>query len=895
MNALIDPVIIKLELQTVADQLLQTSDYVMRQSKHLEALLKEDDCIRPLQYEDYHQQLTVLSKLSLSAFSVSIRHFRHRHLLRLLLRERVGLASIEETMEAWSHVADALILHTLSYCNEWMSVQHGKPYDEQGRLVLLYPLALGKLGGRELNFSSDIDLIFVYSATGQTDGSLPLTNEQYFIKIIQQFIQLLQNITPDGFVFRVDLRLRPFGSSGALAMTLTAMETYYQEQGRDWERYAMVKARLIGHANSEWFERLITPFVYRRYVDFSVIESLRSMKAMIAREVLLNPALNDIKRGAGGIREIEFIIQCFQLIRGGRLRALQNQNAMQALSILAQEKLLLHVKVMQDAYLFYRKLENALQTYADHQTHSLPLNIRAQTYVLQVMGFANLEQLQRKLHQYQRIVSRTFRTILKFHHAYESEHRLLDNQIAQVWLGHVESNMAINLLASLGIDAPERCYHMIQAFRNAPKCRRLSQVARIRLDRFMVRLLNELVNVKNTDVVLLSIIQLLENIVGRSAYLALLTENHIAVRELLFWFSKSSFIASLLVNHPFLLDVLIFNSQIWKPRSRLQLQRTLYERLQQLNDREQQEDFLREFKLTCWINIACAELNGFSNALCASQFLTDVAQVIVLAVVDLACAQLEDKYPDIMRVKSQFTIIAYGKLGSREMNYDSDLDIVFLHEVSESDERLMIRLTQKILNMLTTRSRVGLLYQVDTRLKPSGSSGLLVSRLNSFVEYQCHQAWTWEHQALIKARILLGSPKVVRAFLKLKQTVLMRVREKHSLKHDVQNMRTKMNQQKSLQSLKYRPGGLLDLEFLTQYLVLLNPDKVWARISNTLLQLQHLHRRTLMTDDQFQAIKSAYEHFHQLLHMHFLQVEKLPVSEAHCQAVHLIYDAYLHP
>ena len=857
-------------LARVADQLLQVSDYAVRQRAQLMLLLAEDDCLLPFCLTDYTNQLSNLSlDLSFVECSFRLRHFRHRHLLRLLLREAADLSDTEETMRAWSDCADAIVLYALSFCTYQLHAYHGVARDECGRDVFLYPLALGKLGGRELNFSSDIDLIFTFSAAGQTDGDQPLSNQHYFTKIIQQFIRLLQTVTVDGFVFRVDLRLRPNGESGPLAMTLAAMETYYQEQGRDWERYAMVKARLIG-ASHPWFQRLIIPFVYRRYVDFSVIESLRGMKAMIEREVSLNPGLDDLKRGRGGIREIEFIIQCVQLIRGGRWLYLQTQSTMEALLVFKQEKLFAHTAVLQQAYLFFRRLENAVQSYGDQQIHTLPSDPRKQAYVLFMMHESCFNALLARLHQYQRIVSYVFRAILNHDHREDHDQRVLNNQLMNVWQGHVEINMAVNVLTSFGVKNAFRCYQMIQLFRQSPKCLRLTQVSRLRLDQFMVVLLAEMVRVNNTDAVLLNVLQLLENIVGRSAYLALLTENMVAFRRVLYWFERSPLITSLLVSQPFLLDVLVYLDDTKKLLSRQQLKERLSIRLLHLDDRELQEDCLREFKLTCWLLVACAELSGGCSAVRAAQFLADVAEVIVLRVLDFACEQLRVRYPEMMRIKSCFGIIVYGTLGSREMNYDSDLDLVFLYEASPLEERLVTRLIQKMLYMLTMRAQTGVLYAVDTRLRPSGSAGLLVSHLDAFMAYQRTQAWTWEHQALLRARVVFGNRTMRRSFLQLKQQVFMLTRAPDVLQEEVWAMRLKMSQNSPEDTVKYAAGGLLDLEFLVQFLVLLHPNLSLLRTTCTLEHIRHLFAQNVLTRTQYQALKRAYRNYHNVLHQQFL-------------------------
>lgn len=857
-----------------AQRMLTVSDYALRQVRHLQALLQEDDCQFPLFNEDYQRLITHVSyDLPTPSFGQALRFFRHRHLLRLFLRELAGLADIEETMTAWSDCADALILHTIRYCEHQLTQYHGVPYSEGGEPATLYALAMGKLGGRELNFSSDIDLIFAYSAAGQTNGQASITNQQYFSKVVQQMMSLLQNITVDGFVFRVDLRLRPNGESGPLVYTFAAMETYYQEQGRDWERYAMVKARPIdvGLEAKHLFNRLIMPFVYRRYVDFSVIESLRSMKSMIEREIQLNPMLNDIKRGRGGIREVEFIIQSVQLIRGGRLPQIQIANAMAAMRILKQERLLPHSITLQQAYLFLRRLENALQLQNDQQTHSLPDDPIKKAQVLVMMEYRHWDDLLDKLSQYQRIIGHAFHAVLGPVDVYQDEKRLLMHQLTSVWQGHVEYTMAINLLTSLGFKQSERCYQMIHAFRLSPRCRRLSQAVHMRLNSFMVMLFSELIHINDTDVVLLHVLRLLENIVGRSAYLALLTENPKALQELLYWFAHSPFITSLIVNQPFLLEVLIDQEQTWRPPSRRKLMQLLQMQLAHCIEQELQDEKMRQFKLTCWLHAARAELYGHYDALRIGQFLADVADVIVGEVLIRACQQLHPRYQDIMRVKSRFAIIAYGKLGSREMNYDSDVDLVFLHTVLPADEALVTRLTQKILHMLTTRLQGGILYAVDTRLRPSGAAGLLVSHLNSFMEYQRINAWTWEHQAILRGRVLFANRWIKSKFTLLKKDILFLPRDKQQLREDVQIMRKKMAKLEDVKSIKYAPGGLIDLEFLVQFLVLAYPQERLAGLTNTLSQLKELKAQGVLSDEQCAKLARAYLHHHHVLHRQLLQ------------------------
>ncbi|OCH98415.1 glutamine-synthetase adenylyltransferase [Legionella jamestowniensis] len=855
------------------EKLLLISDYASRHVNLLQELILEGYQL-PLVLKDYAYLLAQIKEEPFDLFARALRLFRHKQLLRLLLRELKGFATTEESMSQWSDCADAIILRAMHFCEKEVAKRYGNPCNAQAKPTKLYILAMGKLGGRELNYSSDIDLICAFSEAGYTQGETSITNQQYYTKVVQLFIQLLQTVTTEGFIFRVDLRLRPNGDSGALVSSLAAMETYYQEQGRDWERYAMVKARLIGEDTTNpyhWFHRLITPFTYRRYVDFSVIESLRSMKAMIEREVQLNPMLDDIKRGLGGIREVEFIIQNMQLIRGGRLPQLQQQNTIAALRALQQENLLSHAAALKQAYLFLRKLENALQSHNDQQTHSLPQHEIMQAQIALAMGYENWHTLVKKLHQYQRIISNIFRAILAKPDPYEDEKRLLANQLMSIWQGHVETTMAINLLASLGFQDAGRCYQMLNTFRHAPRCRRLTQTARLRLDRLMVLLLSELVNVTDTDTVLAQILHLLDNIVGRSSYLALITENPQVLKELLYWFSHSSFITTLIVNQPFLLEVLLYPPHL-RLYSRKELTQSLENQLVNCPEIEQKEDALRQFKLVHWLSAARAERYGRYHAIRISNFLADVAQVIVQQVFLLAYEQLSQRYPRMQKIRSHFAIIAYGKLGSREMNYNSDLDLVFIHAAAPEEEALVTRLTQKILHMLTTRSQAGILYTVDTRLRPSGEAGLLVSHMDAFIEYQLHHAWIWEHQALIRARAIVSDKRLSQVFSQLRKSIFKRSRNSRRIRSEILSMREKIfkhakNEEKKI---KHEPGGLIDIEFLVQFLVLTHPEQNFYRYTNTLSLLRKLFAEQLLTRQQFEKLIKAYKCYHQLLHQNLL-------------------------
>ncbi len=871
-------------------RLLYASDYAARHLALIAELLAEDDCQQGLTLPAYQQALRVISSASpYTIFASKLRQFRHRHLLRLMLREYAGLAEISDTIQQWSYCADAIILHAKRYCEQQCVLKYGEPCAE------LYTIAMGKLGGNELNFSSDIDLIFTFTASGYTSAAdAAISHQEFYTKVIQLFLQVLQTNTEDGFVFRVDLRLRPNGESGPLVLSLIAMENYYQEQGRDWERYAMVKARLLepDPAMQQWFKLWLVPFVYRRYIDYSVIESMKTMKSMIEREILRNAMPDDIKRGVGGIREIEFIIQSLQLIRGGRAPQIQQTNALCALSLLSQAGFISKAAVLKRGYLFLRQLENALQMEQDKQTHALPRDVKSQAAIAVAMGMHDWHEVIDSLQRYQNIVSRLFRAM--FHPQEEElqdDKKVMANQLHSVWQGQVEENMAINLLHSLNYTQPQRCYRLLLDFRNTPRCRRLPQSARMRLDRLMGLILKALIDQADTDKVLLQVLRLLENIVGRSAYLALLLENPPVLHEVLHWFLHSPMISHLMVSYPFLLEVFIDQNNTWRLPTMLQLSELLATRLQHASDVEQQDDVLRQFKWMCILLAARAEWYAQYDSVTMSKFLTQVAELIITHVLKMILAA---SGAELAATKARFAIIAYGSLGSSEMHYHSDVDLVFLHNLPTSKEHLVTRLTQKILHRLTTRTQFGVLYAVDTRLRPSGGAGLLISHVDAYIEYQMHTAWTWEHQALLRARLIYSNDTISRKFIRMKRAILQYQRDKTTLRNEILTMRERISKHKVIDVGKAMPGGLLDLEFLVQYLVLASGSARFYGHTHTLAQIKQLAKLGILDRQTSDHLQHAYCQFQKALHDATLQEKTVHVSTALCQetVAHLMSRLY---
>ncbi len=880
-------------------KLMPFSQFACQQVPYLIEMMQQDTGLAVYRATDYQRLLKDLDlSLSVQQFSHQLRIIRHQQLLRLLLRELSGLAVVEQTLRCWSDFADATIKKTIAFTIEQVSHRHGLPRDKEKKLAHLVAIAMGKLGGQELNFSSDIDLIFTFDSHGETDGPQSITNQEFFIKVVQLFTQIMQQKSHDGIVFRVDLRLRPHGDSGSLVPSLASIETYYQEQGRDWERYAMVKARLIDTTLAQKLRKaldaMIIPFVFRRYVDFSIIESLRGMKSLIEREIELTPRLDDIKRGKGGIREIEFVVQSVQIIRGGRVPQLRVQSTLAALNLLKHHKLLERCDALRQSYLFFRQLENLLQVRGDLQTHTLPDDEDGLSKVAMLMQFEDVSSFLKRLEQYQRIVSQIFLSVLGKQASFEDDKRVATKQIESLWEGHIEMEMSIHLLASLNYSEPKRCYHLINDFRQSHRVRRLSQLSRMRLGKLMVMIISALSQRENQPSIILRIIHLLENIVGRGTYLALLTENPHAIQTLIFCFAKSEFVAELIVQYPFLLEALLeTQSPSYQLPSRKQLSHILMERVQFADNDEGRIEIIKQFKLESWLLVARAMLHQNVPVIRVGRFLADIAQVIMASIVQLAVAQLSEKYPRLQRLASSFAVLSYGKAGSREINFDSDLDLVFVHNFPRNDETLAIRLSQRLIHMLTTRSQTGVLYSVDTRLRPSGSAGLLVTHWDAFAHYQQNQAWIWEHQALLKSRTFYGSQRYRTKLLRLKRTIISQIKDDKILAQAVREMREKVDYESDdKKDVKKSRGGLLDIEFLVQYLVLRSNDIEMAKYTHTISLLQQLLKRSIISKEQFLYLKSGWQKAHRQLQLQSIGLKK-KVSNYPFKQITLIYRSFL--
>jgi glutamate-ammonia-ligase adenylyltransferase len=857
-----------------------------------------------------------------------LRRQRTRHQVRIVWRDLTRQADLVETCRDLSDMADTCI--DLAY--QWLYQRHcqqfgvptGRRSGEPQQMVIL---GMGKLGAVELNLSSDIDLIFGYPEGGETQGvKRPLDNQEFFIRLGQRLIKALDPVTVDGFVFRVDMRLRPYGSSGALVLSFNALEQYYQDQGRDWERYAMIKARVVGgdQVAGALLLDMLRPFVYRRYLDFSAIEALRTMKQLIQQEVRRKGMAENIKLGSGGIREVEFIAQAFQLIHGGRDLSLQQRPLLKVLHTLEGQGYLppAVISELREAYEFLRYTEHAIQAIADRQTQMLPDGPEDQARIAFMLGFADWPSFHAQLMHWRGRVDWHFRQVIADpdeEQGAESE-MVVGGEWLPLWEESQDDAAACRQLEEGGFVDAAKALKQLSGLRGSPQLRSMQRLSRERLDAFIPRLMAQVVEHENPDLVLERVLPLVEAVARRSAYLVLLTENPNALRRLLTLCAASPWIAEQIARFPLLLDELLNEGRLFSPPLAPELAAELRERLTRIpeDDLEQQMEALRHFKLAHRLRVAASEITGSLPLMKVSDYLTWLAEAILEQVLALAWRHTVAKHgtpsrPDGSLCDPGFIIVGYGKVGGIELGHGSDLDLVFIHDGdlhAETDgvkpidsAQFFTRLGQRIIHLLTTQTNSGQLYEVDMRLRPSGASGLLVSSLGAFARYQENEAWTWEHQALVRARVLVGSHEVGVAFEKVRAAVLGRERDLPTLRLEVSEMRAKMRDNLGTKStsagtaanafeasapfdLKQDAGGIVDIEFMVQYAAL-----AWSREHPALLRytdniriLEGLEQAGLIPSTDADLLREAYKAYRVAAHRQALQKEAGVISGDQFQA-----------
>jgi glutamate-ammonia-ligase adenylyltransferase len=836
----------------------------LRCSRYAKRTLETDQNLQVWLRENYTspcsrtemQDLLQRSGLNLddeTGLACAMRRLRKQVMVKLILRDLNGFADLNEVMQSMTALAEECVQRAQACLMRVMQAQFGSPSDQAGTATQeLLVIAMGKLGGGELNVSSDIDLIFVYPEDGETDGPHQLSNDEFFTRLGRRLIGMISEFTADGYVFRVDMRLRPYGESGPLVMSFAALEEYLITQGREWERYAWIKARVITPAENPQqpspqaeLARLVRPFVYRKYLDFGAIDSMRKLHAQIRQEVQRRNRLNNIKLGPGGIREIEFIAQVFQLIRGGsdaRLRIRPTRSVLQQLGenahMSSQE-----VAALDAAYVFMRNLEHRLQYLDDRQTQELPENSEDREIIADAMVHADYAALLKTLNFHRALVSRQFEQIFGSRQAEQAEGDLIEppairpgEQTAraespvmaalakdmQLWSEGITAEELNAALKKLGyLDIQNSTQRLLQ-LRHSNRYQHLPELSRQRLDRLIPQFITLSARHTDPDATLSRLLAFLEGVSGRAAYLAFLAEYPQALQRLARLIAASSWASDYLTMHPALLDELLDAREIYQPPQWQQIDHDLQTRLEDcVDDAERQLDVLRHTQQEQTFHLLAMDLQGLLPLETLSDHLSDLADLMLRHVLKLSWATLRKRHRD----EPEFAIIAYGKLGGRELGYASDLDLIFLYDDDHPDaHENYARLAQRINTMLSSYTSSGRLYETDLRLRPNGASGLLVSSVAAFAGYQKNEAWVWEHQALTRARFSAGDAKIGAAFEHIRRQVLCQKRELSSLRQEILTMRQKMHDghpnDSGLFDIKHDSGGMVDIEFMVQYLVL---------------------------------------------------------------------------
>jgi glutamate-ammonia-ligase adenylyltransferase len=757
-----------------------------------------------------------------------LRQLRQRVMATLIVRDLGGAAPLSEVVESMTQLADVTTNFALDFVHRQLSALFGEPLDNRGQPQRLLVIGMGKLGGRELNVSSDVDYIFVYPEEGQTGGNgRRLDNYDFFQRVGKRLIGALGDLTEDGQVFRVDMRLRPNGDSGPLVGSLGSLENYFIAQGREWERYAWIKARVMNQGvnlQPEWVDALhalCRPFVFRKYLDYGAINAMRDLHAQIRREVARKDMAEHIKLGPGGIREIEFIAQVFQLIRGGREPVLQIRPTLQVLALLVERRLLPAESAheLTTAYDFLRRLEHRLQYVGDAQTHRLPSGDEERRQIARSMAHADWPDFLATLDAHRGIVGRHFEQI--FSEPEEGRHPL-----AGLWDATAVDDDPLERLSTLGFRQPRAMLERLHSFRESGRYLQLPASNRERLDALGPRLIDAAAATTTPDATWQRGLDFLDKISRRGAYLALLQQYPKALMKLAELIGSSSWAADYLTRHPLLLDELLDSRIFDLSTDWLQFQRDLQARLAvHVDDTEREMDLLREAHHAQVFHLLAQDIAGMHTVEHLADRLSELADIMVQTTLDLCWQKLRQRHPHPER-PPQFAVIAYGKLGGKELGFASDLDLVYLHNDSAPEVgELYSRLGQRMSTWMSTQTAAGMLFEVDLRLRPNGDSGMLVCPVDAFRAYQLQHAWVWEHQALTRARFCAGDPAVGQQFEAIRIEILRQPRDLVRLREEVLAMRQRILEQHASGSdeffdIKHDRGGLIDVEFIVQYLVL---------------------------------------------------------------------------
>jgi len=888
------------------------SDFIarncIRYPQMIIALLAEgfESTRSPDDYSNLVEQ-AVASATDDAMLMTALRELRQQEMVRIAWRDLNQLASVETILHELTNLAIAMVSITLQALEKEQAEIFGMPCDANGEEQSLLVAAMGKMGGGELNFSSDIDLIFTFSEDGETTGNRHTSHYEFYLKVIRKLVKVLDEVTADGFVYRVDTRLRPFGQSGPMAMSFSGMEQYYQMQGRDWERYAMIKAKLItGRENDRlYLQSMLTPFVFRRYLDFSMLDSIREMKAMINAQMKRKGMKHNVKLGKGGIREIEFIGQTLQLIRAGRDPELRARSIIKVLTLLAEKQYLQkkEVELLIAAYWFLRKLENRLQILSDKQTHVLPEDELSQQRICLAMEMQNWDELLTQLSFHQNAVDRVFQNLIT---PADETREVTVTPFALFWQDAITaedvSDSFRQYLADLGYsDVDVIIKHLLQLHASAQIKQLAGDTARL-MAQLIDSLIKKIADYPQQVELLDRASRIIKALAGRKVYISLLHEYPTIQLQMLTLCATSEWFTERLVKHPILLDSLLASVEMF--REEYDVKQLLALELKRIEsqggaldeDLEQQLDRMRQFKRQTIFTVAMLDVFYAEPVERVSDRLTELANALLEKILELSWQAMVAKYGEPACIidgevfKPAISIVAYGKMGGNELGYGSDLDIIFLHnssgekqvtsgEKSIDNQSFFARVAQRVIHFLSVRTYSGVLYEADTRLRPDGQAGLMVSSVSAFESYQNDKAWTWEHQALIRARFVTGSALIEQEFDRIRSSVIARSRKKSKLLQDVVEMREKMRKHLANKStdfdIKQDAGGLVDIEFMTQAGVLIQAQQCADCMKHT-ATLELINELTAVgwyQADEAENISNAYRYFRKLKNWQNLQCE----------------------
>ena len=803
----------------------------------------------------------------------SLRQLRQCVILRIMYRDLNGLADLNEVITTTTNLAEFSLNIAVKHHQVWLESKYGKPLAKNIAQALIV-VGMGKLGGAELNVSSDIDLIFAYEDDGETDGAESISNQDFFTKLAKKLITTLDDVTEDGFVFRVDMRLRPFGSEGVLVSSFDALEDYYQNNGREWERYAWIKGRVVVGLQGN-VEKLLKPFIYRKYLDYNALASMRDLKLQIHRDVMQKAQQDNIKLGRGGIREIEFIAQVFQLIRGGRDASLQIKSTLSVLKLLKNKGLLVKktVSELSKAYTFLRNLEHRLMYVEDAQTQELPKTDEAKVRIAKAMNYTDWAAFLTDLDAHRKIVAEHFDAT--FSEKSQTQSQLEISTETAIWQGTIEKEVALKVLFDKGYSDAEQTLSRLQMLRASNRYQQLPELSRQRFDALMPLVIRHAAQTENADDTLLRTIILLESICRRASYLALLTEFPEALKLVIRLCAASPWLAQYLAAHPILLDELLDTQTLYAAPDFVQMAAELSKKMADLDgDVEAQMDAMRHFKHATTLRFAAQDVAAKLQLETLSDYLSALADTIFAVSLQTIWQSLQFKHIETPK----FAVIGYGKLGGKELGYVSDLDVIFLYDdVAPQASEVYARFAQRINNWFNSLTSAGLLYETDLQLRPDGNSGLLVSSVAAFREYQLNKAWVWEHQAITRARFVAGDAGIGEAFEKIRIEVLTQTRDVEKLKAEVLNMREKMRAAQifvaNMFDLKHSIGGIIDVEFMVQYLVLAQAKQypqLNLNIGNIGL-LNMLGDLKIIDTKCAKKVADAYREYRKLIHLAKLQ------------------------